>query len=282
MTNSIHHISDTALWIAAYRAQESRRPDAVFNDHFADRLAGPRGHKMVEETPHTESMAFAMVVRTSAIDRLVEQAIKLNVDAVINLAAGLDTRPYRMKLPADLKWIEVDFPSIINYKNEMLKDEKPNCDLRRIAADLSDEKDREKLFSELGANVKNGLVISEGLIGYLKNEEAAALSKAIYATPGLHYWIQDYRQGKLRNNKQTKDLSEKLKRTPLQFNEKKPLQFFAQQGWKIKENIFILDEADRIGKKLPVMFPWSFMIKAFPKLIRKLANETYGYVMFGK
>lgn len=282
MTTGIHHISDTALWIAAYRAQESKRPDAVFHDHFADRLAGPRGHKMVEETPHSQSMAFAMVVRTSAIDRLIEHALKLNIDAVINLAAGLDTRPYRMKLPSTLHWVEVDFPSIIAYKNEMLEDEQPVCRLRRMTADLSNAKERDQLFSGLNAEFKNALVITEGLIGYLKNEEAAALSKAIYETPGFHYWIQDYSQGKMRRNKQSKDLSEKLKRTPLQFTEKYPLQFFGAQGWKIKENIFILDEADRIGKKMPVMFPWSHLLKAFPGLIRKLANETYGYVMFRK
>jgi methyltransferase (TIGR00027 family) len=280
--DNIQHISDTALWIAAYRAQESQRPDAVFNDHFADRLAGPRGHKMIEETPHRQSMAFAMVVRTSAIDRLVNEALKLNVDAVINLAAGLDTRPYRMKLPAALNWIEVDFPSIINYKNELLKDEKPSCKLQRTAADLSDEKVREKLFSELRANVKNALVITEGLIGYLKNEEAASLSKAIYDTPGFNYWIQDYSQGKMRRHKQSKDLSKKMQRTPIQFNEANPLGFFGRQGWKIKKNIFILDEADRIGRKLPAIFPWSYIMKIFPKMIRKLANETYGYVMFSR
>src|ERR1700755_3087335 len=121
----IHHVSDTSLWIAGYRAAESARPDAAFKDPYASRLAGIRGMQMVAATPYTETMAFAMVVRTTAIDRLIHFAIAHGIDTVINLGAGLDTRPYRMQLPAHLKWIEVDFPHLIEYKTEILKDEKP-------------------------------------------------------------------------------------------------------------------------------------------------------------
>src|SRR5690349_11544278 len=111
----IGHVSDTALWIAAYRAQESERQDAVFKDHLARKLAGERGKSIVANMPYADRMAFAMIVRTSAIDRLVHMAIERGVDTVINLGTGLDTRPYRMKLPSDLQWVEVDFPHLITY-----------------------------------------------------------------------------------------------------------------------------------------------------------------------
>jgi O-methyltransferase involved in polyketide biosynthesis len=57
---NIDHISDTALWIAAFRAQESKRPDALFNDQYAEILAGEQGYKMIDATPHSKAMAFAM------------------------------------------------------------------------------------------------------------------------------------------------------------------------------------------------------------------------------
>src|SRR5689334_12441057 len=110
--STIQNISDTALWIAAYRGQESDRTDAVFKDPFAKQLAGERGYKMVATTPHTEAMAFAMVARTIAIDQLVLSAVSKGIDAVVNLGAGLDTRPYRLSLPNNLNWIEVDLPNI--------------------------------------------------------------------------------------------------------------------------------------------------------------------------
>src|SRR5215467_3670935 len=127
--NLIHDISDTSLWIAAYRAQESARNDALFNDAFAKKLAGQRGIDMIASTPNTKAMAFAMAIRTVGIDRLVQLAISKGVDTVINLGAGLDTRPYRMKLPSNFRWIEVDFEDIINYKTEILKGDIPVCSL---------------------------------------------------------------------------------------------------------------------------------------------------------
>src|SRR5690348_1108371 len=87
----IRHVSDTALWIAAYRAQETESKNPVFRDPYASILAGTQGREIAASMPHTEAMAFAMVVRTSAIDRLVLSAVKEGIDTVINLGAGLDT-----------------------------------------------------------------------------------------------------------------------------------------------------------------------------------------------
>jgi len=60
------------------------------------------------------------------------------MDTVVNLAAGLDTRPYRMALPAALHWVEVDLAGILDYKEEILADEKPVCRLDRVRLDLGD------------------------------------------------------------------------------------------------------------------------------------------------
>jgi len=279
----IQHISDTSRWIAAYRAQESERPDAVFKDPLAARLAGERGMEMIRATPNTEAMGFAMVVRTVAIDRLVLSAVARGVDTVINLGAGLDTRPYRMPLPSTLKWIEVDFPHVITYKNDLLQHEKPACSLQRIAADLSLELERLDLFSNLDNNTKKSLIITEGVIAYLTNTQAEQFAKDLFAMPHFYYWIMDYSQGRFRRNKQTEDLQKKMvKNTPFRFSEANPLTFFGKQGWKVAENIYMLEEADRIGRRMPVLLPWKFMRRIFPKKFRAMINNTYGYVMFSR
>jgi methyltransferase (TIGR00027 family) len=279
---TIHNVSDTALWIAAFRAQETESIQPAFNDHLARKLAGERGFEMVSDTPHREAMAFAMVVRTVAIDRLIASALSKGVDTVLNLGAGLDTRPYRMQLPSQLKWIEADFPGVIDYKNELLANDHPVCQLQRIAVDLTQDAERKKLFEQIGQQTSKALVITEGVIGYLTNEEAAALSKDIFATPSFHYWIMEYDQGRLRRRRQVKDLKKKLVHAPLKFDHARPLEFFRQHGWQICENRFILDVADSIGKKLPIGFPWNVLMKIFPKMLRKLGNETYGYCLFCK
>jgi methyltransferase (TIGR00027 family) len=278
----IQHVSDTSLWIAAYRAQESARPDAVFKDPMAARLAGSRGMQMVAATPHTESMAFAMVVRTSAIDRLIHSAIANGVDTVINLGAGLDTRPYRMQLPAQLKWIEVDFSHIIEYKSEILKEEKPVCSLQRIPCDLSIQMERLELFTRLDAAAKKALIITEGVIAYITNDQAAQLSKDLFSMPSFHYWIQDYRYGRFRKSKQSEEMQKIVKNTPFRFDAEDPVLFFAKHGWKVVENVYLLDEGDRIGRKMPAMFPYSLLMKIFKKKFRAIANKFYGFVLFGR
>jgi len=282
MDNLFEHISDTALWIAGYRAQETERPDATFKDPLAAKLAGDRGRQMVAITPKTHLMAFAMVARTTGIDKLVYSAIKQGVDTVINLGAGLDTRPYRLDLPVGLKWIEVDFPRLINYKNEKLAGDNPICQLQRIATDLSIDEERRKLLNDLAAQTTKALIITEGVVSYLTSEQAAQLSKDLFAHPQFALWIQDFKQGKYRNNSYHQKLNEMLKRTPLQFQEPDPLGFFGKQGWKVAEKIFMLDQSDSIGRPAPMTFPLNILSKLFPQAIRKGANETYGYVMFGR
>jgi methyltransferase (TIGR00027 family) len=282
MEEHIRHISDTAFWIAAYRARETKRTDAVFDDKLAAKLAGERGFEMVRTTPHTEAMEFAMVVRTAAIDRLILSAISAGADTVINLGAGLDTRPYRLELPSSLHWIEVDFEHTIRYKEALLGEEKPRCKLQRIGCDLSVRTDRQALLHELGKTSQRILVITEGVIGYLTPGDAAALSEDLYAMPGVRYWIQDYSRGRMRRHKGARKVAARLKHTPLLFDVKEPLLFFGSQGWKVKEDLHILDEADRIGRRFPLFFPWSLLLRLFPRLIKKIGNRTYGYVCFMK
>lgn len=282
-TNLINNVSDTALWIAAYRAQETARPDAVFQDTLAQKLAGDKGFQMVEATPIKTFMAFAMVTRTTGIDRLVLLAIERGIDTVINLGAGLDTRPYRMPLPVNLNWIEVDFPHMIDYKNELLKNDKTACHLQRIAADLSNNQERKALFAQLGAQTKRALVITEGVVGYLTSEQAAELSRDIFSTPTFQYWVKDYNQGKMARHRTSKAFKKILAKTPLRFDVTNPIAFFSGHGWQVLENIHILDEADRIGRKLPAMrFPLNIYQKLFPKRFRTMANNTYGYIMYTK
>jgi methyltransferase (TIGR00027 family) len=116
MTSSIRDVSDTALWVAVYRAQESARPDPLFQDPLATVLAGERGKQIADAMPYPRIMNWFLVIRTVALDRLIQAAIEQGADTLINLGTGLDTRPYRMKLPPNLRWVEVDFPHIIDYK----------------------------------------------------------------------------------------------------------------------------------------------------------------------
>ena len=96
-SGTIEHVSDTARWVALYRAMESERPDALFHDPYARRLAGERGERILASLKQGRTWAWPMIVRTAVMDELILRGIARDrVDTVVNLAAGLDTRPYRL------------------------------------------------------------------------------------------------------------------------------------------------------------------------------------------
>src|ERR1700677_4708378 len=119
MSNTGHvitHVSDTARWTAQYRATESARADALFRDPLAERLAGEQGRAIVAKTAVTSRNGWWLIARTKIIDDAIAEAIADGCDRVLNLAAGLDTRPYPPNLPSALTCIEAGPPQLLAEK----------------------------------------------------------------------------------------------------------------------------------------------------------------------
>jgi methyltransferase (TIGR00027 family) len=186
----IRDISDTARWVAVYRARESDRPDAVFRDPYARALAGEVGERIAASMPD-EHMEWAVVARTHAFDRLILSEIAAGADLVISLAAGLDARPYRLPVPAALRWVEVDLPEILDYKTGVLADAAPACALERVPLDLSNHDARRGLFRDLARSASRAVILSEGLLIYLMPDEVGALARDLAAAPAFDRWIAD-------------------------------------------------------------------------------------------
>jgi methyltransferase (TIGR00027 family) len=187
----VRNVFDTARWMAYFRAMETRRPDAVFRDPFAERLAGERGFQIASSLAQGNKQEWAWVARTYLFDMFISRLVQEGADLVLNLAAGLDARPYRMELPSTLKWVEVDFPEIISYKEEILANDRPRCQLERMPLDLSDVPGRRALFSAQNARANKIAVVSEGLLIYFTSEEVAALARDLAIGPHFHSWIVD-------------------------------------------------------------------------------------------
>ena len=187
----IRDVSDTARWMAVYRARETVRPDAVFRDPFAAALAGERGERIAAALPFGDENAWSFIARTYLFDRLVARHVAQGCDLVLNLAAGLDTRPYRLDLPASLRWVEVDLPDILDDKERILGDATPVCALERVRLDLSNADARRGLFSRIGRSAKQILVLSEGLLIYLMRGEVGELAQDLAAPPSVQHWAVD-------------------------------------------------------------------------------------------
>lgn len=247
----IRNISDTALWAAIYRARESDRPDALFRDPLARRLAGARGDEIAAQMLVPERHTWSFTTRTWLIDRIVADAVGRGVDTVVNLAAGLDARPYRLDLPASLRWVEVDLPGLFAYKVPLLEGEKPRCALERVPLDLADAAARRTLFHDLGRRAKHALVLSEGLLVYLTEEEVASLARDLAAAPGFRRWALDLMSPALLRMLQ-KRIGKKLAAggATLRFGPAEGPGFFAPHGWKAAEVHSMFKAAARL-KRLP-------------------------------
>ncbi|MFO1076965.1 MAG: SAM-dependent methyltransferase [Planctomycetota bacterium] len=188
MTTPIRNVSDTALWVAMYRAQESERADAIFRDPFARRLAGERGPAILRSM-RGMAMDWPMIVRTAVMDEIVLRLVAQGCRTVLNLACGLDTRPWRLELPRALRWIDADLPGMIEYKRTNLAGETPRCAYEAHAVDLADAAARRPLFADAAANGPV-LVVAEGLLIYLRDPTVQALARDLHAA-GMRWWLFD-------------------------------------------------------------------------------------------
>ncbi|MGH9352484.1 MAG: class I SAM-dependent methyltransferase [Terriglobia bacterium] len=268
---TIRNISDTARWVACFRARETPRPDALFRDPYADRLAGERGFQIANTLLDGNKHDWAWAARTFLFDEFLHGEIQEGTDLVLNLAAGLDTRPYRLPLPATLRWVEVDLPEILSYKEEVLENEKPGCRLERMRLDLSDVRARRALFAELNRGARRAAILTEGLLLYFTPEEVGSLARDLAAGEHFQSWIIDLvSPGQLKSMQRTigKQLSEAG--AAFKFGPSEGAHFFAQYGWEPKKVQGLLKTAAEFNrlplelhsllpepKGVPGNFPWS-------------------------
>ncbi len=250
----ITHVSDTARWVAMYRAMETERPDALFRDPYARRLAGEKGAEILRTMRNARAWAWPHIVRTASLDDLIARCVADGADAVLNLAAGLDARPWRMDLPPSLTWIQVDYPDMREYVRGQLADERARCTLQWEPADLADAGQRRALMQKVGAAHRRVLVVSEGLLIYLGAEGAAALADDLHAQPSFAWWAFDIASPRLleRMRKTTRRQMAQANADFL-FAPAENTAWFGPHGWKEVEFRGSWPEAIRLKR-----VPWYF------------------------
>jgi methyltransferase (TIGR00027 family) len=276
----IHDVSDTAIWVAYYRVQETERPDAIFRDPLAKKLVGDRGKQIAARFgPMGRYTAWTIVWRTVIIDDFIREAVAAGVDAVVNLGAGLDTRPYRMELPASLQWVEADFPHMVEYKDQMLATETPRCRLQRVGVDLSDAEARRRFLAEVVPGARKVLVLTEGVIPYLTEAQVADLAADLRAQPRIAYWIGEYFAPAVYRYLKAAARSRAMANAPFQFFPAEWLGFFAQHGWVKKEIRYGSQVAMRF-RRMPPMPWWGRIMMRFASPERMAQARTMsGYLL---
>ncbi|HEY2896751.1 MAG TPA: SAM-dependent methyltransferase [Gemmatimonadaceae bacterium] len=275
---TIDNVSDTARWVAMYRAMESERPDALFRDPYAKRLAGEKGDEIVRTMKDGRTMAWAMIVRTQVFDEIIMAEIATDhIDLVLNLAAGLDVRPWRLELPPTLQWVDVDLPEILRYKLTTLGNAQPKCRYEAVEADLTDAASRRALFPRIAAQAERVLVVTEGLLIYLSEAEVGALAADLHASPSFARWVID-----LANPRLLKMMMKSWGKTvaagnaPFKFAPANGTNFFRDFGWEERAFYSTMEEAERLDREMKMMWLWKFLGRFYPERMREEFRRMSG------
>jgi methyltransferase (TIGR00027 family) len=134
-------LAATARWIAAVRAQESRRPDRLLDDPWAARLAGAEGEEWLRARAGSPALVV-IAIRARFFDDFLRQVTAgEGITQVVLVAAGLDTRAYRLAWPARVRVrvFELDQPEVLARKQEVLDSAgaAPGCVRLAIGVDLA-------------------------------------------------------------------------------------------------------------------------------------------------
>jgi len=257
-------VSDTAHWVATYRAWESARADPLFRDPFAQRLAGPLGPAIAAKVPRLGRSGWATIVRTKLIDDLVLARTARDCGLVLNLGAGFDTRPYRLPLPSSLCWVEADLPKVIDEKEQLLEHVKPRCEVRRERVDLADSFARAAFLDRVPRDGRVALVITEGLLMYLDDETVRSLASDLLGRTAMCWWVLDLFSPSVRWFMQT-FMSGVLAKAPLKFAPKNGVAFFERLGWKAVEVRPIYYDAALLERLPLYLRPFAFVPEPDPR-----------------
>jgi O-methyltransferase involved in polyketide biosynthesis len=154
-----------------------------------------------------------------------------------------------MELPATLRWIEVDLPELLTYKEEALAGKEPRCKLERVRLDLAERGQRQALFDEIGRTAQKVLILTEGLLIYLSAEEVGALAEDLARPPSIQRWICEVASpGLLRLMQKQWERPLAVAKAPFQFGPPEGPGFFQRFGWQAVEVHSMLKTAAKLKR----------------------------------
>ena len=259
----VRSISDTANWVAYHRATESDRRDALFRDPYARRLAGERGELLGRKLHEN---AWAIAVRTYLFDKVLRRLLAREpIEMVVNLAAGLDARPYRLELPSSLRWIEVDLPEIIDAKRKILAAERAHCQLEFIHQHLGDQAQRRTLFAQLNQRAERIAVMCEGLLVYLDEDKVTSLASDLLAQPHFTYWLVEVVSPRVLAwiNRKWQHHFEAAN-APMAFAPTDWRRFYCDRGWEVLEFEDMAQTAREMNREPRMMKVFRVIGEMFP------------------
>ncbi len=232
----------TACWIAASRALETETAAPLFKDPYARELAGDAGFSMMAATraalgmPNTDGPEVYLSIRTRFLDDGLLAAVgRSSIGQTVILAAGMDTRAFRLDWPAGMTLFEVDRDDVFDHKEKTLDrlGARPKCERRIVRADLA-QPWIQRLLDAGFDPTRPTAILTEGLLMYLDERAAIDLFVGLKSLACEGSWIaMDLVNPEMLTSVYTAGYMKKLADLgcPWTFGVSDPEAFLAQHGW---------------------------------------------------
>ncbi len=178
-------VAPTSRWMAAARARESERTDRLFDDPLAAALAGPEGVawlRDMETAAWSDGPGLYPVVRTRFFDDFLVDACRTPaVRQVVLVAAGLDTRAFRLHWPRGTRVYEMDLPEVLEAKEDIIRTSEATANCRRVTVgvDLQEPSWPEALVESGYQPARPSVWLIEGLLYYLPRAAVDGLLETV-------------------------------------------------------------------------------------------------------
>jgi methyltransferase (TIGR00027 family) len=251
----------TALAVAAGRAVETARPDALIQDAWAARFVDRADPPAPMPTSPTDPLATTlgwryltdlMAVRSRFFDDYLGAVSATGIRQIVVLAAGLDVRAYRLKWPRECQWFELDQPEVLQFKDSVLAENgaQPGCQRHAVAADL--RQDWPTALEAAGFDPTRPTAwLAEGLLQYLSAATEDRLLTHIdrLSAPGSHL-AATHSDGPPSLDWAAQELG--LDFTQLIHSEPRPplAQRLRSHGWHMRASESLPEAGQRLGRPL--------------------------------
>jgi methyltransferase (TIGR00027 family) len=267
-------VGATALGVAASRAVETVGPKPLIRDDFAQILvssAGPAWARLTDpefawldgdehgQRVHSLGVDY-QAVRTHFFDEYFDNAVSAGIRQVVILAAGLDSRAYRLDWPAGTTVYEIDQPKVLEYKTGTLEwhGAVPTARRRPVPVDLRD--DWPAALTAAGFDRTQPTAwLAEGLLPYLPSNAQDRLFEMFTAlsAPGSQVAIEVFGINSNGNTRRWLRMRERLgldvNVEALTYNEpdrSDAAKWLADHGWQV-HGVNNREEMARLGRPVP-------------------------------
>ena len=247
--------------------QDAESSNPVCGDVYAKCFMNDEGLRILETFKDEVRPNSSNVARHRIIDDLLREELLAKPDLrVVIIGAGFDSRAYRLK---GGRWVELDEPQVIAYKNELLSPATCENELDRISIDFSTESVEEKLSSF--ATTDSVVVIIEGVFMYLEEEVIRQLLQTLRRLFPQHTLICDL-MSRTFFEKYGRTIHQKLTGlgASFKFTENNPEKLFLNSNYTLSRKISVTETA------------MEFSSKKIPKIILRMFFRalTEGYAIY--